>query len=541
MASELHSLPQPNTASPPTLAPGDPKSVGKGLDEVGTIVNRPKPFVVVPFDPSAPSPSHDLTGATSVVESAPRASTRYTRGLGLHTRLFAIDLAASALCWVWLGYRLVQAPSMIGRLAPGVAATVTTLVAMRGVGLYRSRNCVRKVDELYRITLAVLWGAAAFAVVQSQVASPEPQLLICAGSCIVAVGACRWQFGRWLRAQRAKGRYLRGVVLVGSNGDAVCLQTMLHAEPELGYRVTGVIGEGSDDSTWEDIPSSPSLEDIPKLAASTGASGILIVPYAHSSDTTHRAISIATRSNLHVQIWPGIRGVGSRRLRSGPISGESFFYVEPQLYRHWHLAAKRAFDVIVTIVLLPFAAVLVAVSALLIKLEDGGPVFFRDERIGIDQKPFHILKLRSMTSDLELTASTLAALNERTNGPLFKASKDPRVTKVGRFLRATSLDEVPQFWNVLWGTMSLVGPRPALPHEVAEFDEDLQRRHSMRPGMTGLWQVEARHNPSFNAYRRLDLRYVDNWTLYLDLSIVLATIPLMVSHAFRAVRRPQRT
>ena len=306
MASEMYLIPQPKTASPTTLAPGDRKNVGEDFDEMETIVNRPTPLVIIPFEPSAPSPSHDLAEGTSVAESAPRVSTQNTRGSGAAHPFFAIDLAASALRWVGPGYRLVNAPSMIGRLVPGAAATVTTLVAMRGVGLYRSRNCVRKVDELYRITLAVLWGAAAFAVVQSQVASPEPQLLICAGSCILAVGACRWQFARWLRAQRAQGRYLRGVVLVGSNGDAVQLQTMLHAEPELGYKVTGVIGEdqtnpsgrGSFQSLGRRYPEAGSVDRGERHSDRS------VLPLER---TTDEAISVAVRSNLHVQSGPDPR------------------------------------------------------------------------------------------------------------------------------------------------------------------------------------------------------------------------------------------
>ena len=126
-------------------------------------------------------------------------------------------------------------------------------------------------------------------------------------------------------------------------------------------------------------------------------------------------------------------------------------------------------------------------------------------------------------------------MNERTGGPLFKASNDPRVTRIGRFLRATSIDELPQLWNVLTGTMSLVGPRFALPHEDAHFDTELQRRHQMRPGITGLWQTEARDNPSFSAYRRLDLLYVDNWSLGLDFAILANTAHAVSVRALRTI------
>ena len=130
----------------------------------------------------------------------------------------------------------------------------------------------------------------------------------------------------------------------------------------------------------------------------------------------------------------------------------------------------------------------------------------------------------------------LAVINERTDGPLFKAAHDPRVTRVGAVVRALSIDELPQLFNVFTGTMSLVGPRPALPQEVAQFDPELLRRHGVKPGITGLWQLEARDNPSFHAYRRLDLLYVDNWSIGLDLYILLATVPMVIAHTMSICR-----
>ena len=170
---------------------------------------------------------------------------------------------------------------------------------------------------------------------------------------------------------------------------------------------------------------------------------------------------------------------------------------------------------------LAVSAPLLAAAACLIKLDDHGPVFHRQKRIGLDGRAFVIYKLRTMTVKHEMTSLNLADLNERVDGPLFKSTRDPRVTRIGRYLRASSIDELPQLWNVLSGSMSLVGPRPALPEETAQFDADLLRRLTVRPGLTGLWQIEARDNPSFNAYRRLDLHYVDNWSLLLDLNILL--------------------
>jgi lipopolysaccharide/colanic/teichoic acid biosynthesis glycosyltransferase len=180
------------------------------------------------------------------------------------------------------------------------------------------------------------------------------------------------------------------------------------------------------------------------------------------------------------------------------------------------------------------APLLLAV-AVLIKLEDRGPVLYRSERAGRNGVPIMVLKLRTMVPNASRMMSQVTALNERRDGPLFKAANDPRVTRIGRFLRATSIDELPQLWNVLNGTMSLVGPRPALFSEVDQFDEEFHRRHQMRPGLTGLWQIEARDNPSFSAYRRLDLTYIDNWSLALDFNILATTFHAVVVRALRVI------
>ena len=177
---------------------------------------------------------------------------------------------------------------------------------------------------------------------------------------------------------------------------------------------------------------------------------------------------------------------------------------------------------------------LIVLAALLIKLEDGGPVIYRQERVGLRGRTFDVLKLRTMVPDASEKLAELKERNER-HGPLFKLAADPRVTRVGRFLRTTSIDELPQLINVLRGEMSIVGPRPALPSEFAQFDSDLIERAHVPPGITGLWQVEARDNPSFRAYRRLDLFYVDNWSVAFDLAIMAGTARLLLVRLVTAV------
>jgi lipopolysaccharide/colanic/teichoic acid biosynthesis glycosyltransferase len=194
------------------------------------------------------------------------------------------------------------------------------------------------------------------------------------------------------------------------------------------------------------------------------------------------------------------------------------------------LACKRIFDVVIGTLLLLLLSPLFLVIAVAVLIADGRPVLYRQERVGRYGRPFTMLKFRSMVTDAHDQLDELQHHNERT-GPLFKIHRDPRVTRVGRFLRATSLDELPQFFNVLGGSMSLVGPRPALFQERESFPPELLEREDLRPGITGLWQVEARSDPDFDHYHRLDLEYVREWSLWLDVKLLVRTPFVVIREA----------
>ena len=544
MAPEARPASHPGGAHPASR----PGAVARTLEVHGDRAGRSAPAAAG----TPPAPVADRRGSTR-----------------LRSRLFLVDLSAASVAW--LGLELAAGSHMVlGRVAAGLAGALATLVAMRWLGLYRARRCARKRDEVWRIALASLLGASGCAVVGSQFGPANAVPLAAAAAGALCVAAARSQFGWWLRARRAEGHHLRRVVVVGAGEDTAELCTMLRSEPELGYLVVGVVGtdvsagaggrsagngvagngvagngtKGNGNGRADRGParhapgvaSAASVADIPRLAAATGANGVVVVPYALSRAVAERAVAVATGAGLHVQVWSGLRSVGSRRLRSVPVSGEAFFYVEPRPSTAWQVRAKRGIDVAGAALGLIVGSPVLALAAALVKLEDGGPVLHRGVRIGVGGRPFVAYKFRSMRAGVADGTPALAAINERTDGPLFKASNDPRVTRAGHVLRASSIDELPQLWNVLTGTMSLVGPRPALPDEVDQFDEDLRRRHTVRPGLTGLWQVQARHNPSFNAYRRLDLRYVDTWSLSLDFAIMAATVPAVASGALRGLR-----
>ena len=215
------------------------------------------------------------------------------------------------------------------------------------------------------------------------------------------------------------------------------------------------------------------------------------------------------------------------RTRSQSIDGRLMIYVEPTNRSRTHLLLKRAFDVVVAGLALLLTLPIVLIAAVVIKLDSRGPVLFRQVRVGRDGEHFEVLKLRSMVQDAEARRSELDGLNERS-GPLFKMRADPRITRTGRFLRKTSIDELPQFWNVLRGEMSVVGPRPALPSETDHWTPDLRDRLRVLPGITGMWQVSGRSEADFELYRRLDLYYVDNWSLAHDVKIVAKTFSVVL-------------
>lgn len=193
----------------------------------------------------------------------------------------------------------------------------------------------------------------------------------------------------------------------------------------------------------------------------------------------------------------------------------------------WQSALKRVFDIVVSSVLIALLSpVLVAVAAA-VKLTSRGPVFFRQTRVGLHGRQFHMLKFRSMVEGAEKMRAALESQNEQS-GPVFKITRDPRITAVGRFIRKLSIDELPQFFNVLRGEMAIVGPRPPIPSEVAQYEPWQRRRLSIRPGITCLWQVSGRNDISFEKWMYLDMQYIDHWSLALDIKLILKTIPAVL-------------
>jgi len=227
------------------------------------------------------------------------------------------------------------------------------------------------------------------------------------------------------------------------------------------------------------------------------------------------------------ELSSSLRDIASERLLVRPLGDFPVIYLEPVRNYGWRAFAKRTFDILFAGGLLVLLAPVIMIVALAVKFGSHGPVFFSQQRVGRGGKIFTIHKFRSMVVGAESQLDDLQSYNE-ADGPLFKMRDDPRVTRVGRVLRRTSLDELPQLVNVVRGEMSMVGPRPALPSEAAQWEPKLRQRLRVRPGLTGMWQVHGRSDASFNSYGRLDLYYVDNWSLIADLGIIARTGPCLL-------------
>ncbi|MCL4161384.1 UNVERIFIED_CONTAM: hypothetical protein GTU68_006922 [Idotea baltica] len=251
------------------------------------------------------------------------------------------------------------------------------------------------------------------------------------------------------------------------------------------------------------------------MARKVEARGVVVVDSSLDSATTNSLVRGLLDAHLHIDLASSLADISTDRLATRNLGPSVATWIAPRPRSGWRGRAKRLFDLTVTASALLVLAPVFGTVALLVRLSSPGPVFFRQERVGRDGEPFDVLKFRSMVTNAE------ELLDE-----LMKA--DPRVTKIGGFIRKTSLDELPQLINVLRNEMSLVGPRPALRAEMAEWDSALYARLQVKPGITGMWQVSGRSGTSFAEYTRLDLYYVHNWSLLVDLTILAKTIPAVV-------------
>ena len=348
----------------------------------------------------------------------------------------------------------------------------------------------------------------------------------------------RWVARRFIiRARERHGKCVTRILVVGNSSAVRELATALVREPWSGYEVVGACIPGTSaagEISVRGARSVPTFGDESNVVGAVTATGSHAVAVTATEQLDGRRIRDLSwdleKLNIDLLVAPGVVDIAGPRLHMRPVAGLPLIHVEKPQYHGAQRFQKRLFDIgFSSLVLICGLPVLLAI-AIAIKLTSKGPVFYRQERIGLEGDAFEMIKFRTMVDGADAMVDQLADLNESAGGVLFKIREDPRVTPVGRLLRKYSLDEIPQFINVLKRDMSVVGPRPPLANEVKTYDDYVKRRLLVRPGITGLWQVSGRSDLSWEDTVRLDLYYVENWSMMADLLIALRTAKAVLRH-----------
>jgi exopolysaccharide biosynthesis polyprenyl glycosylphosphotransferase len=332
----------------------------------------------------------------------------------------------------------------------------------------------------------------------------------------------------WLKRQRAHGRHNQTAILVGHQAGVAALHEQIERHAEHGYQVIGFClpggGLGERALSFEGLPVLGDLDDVVDVVTKYEVDTVAVLPSPELDGPALRRLGWELeQTDAELLLAPAVTEVAGPRVRIRPVWGLPLMHMERPEFKGVRRVAKDVFDrTAAALALLVFAPALIVLAAA-VRFTSRGPVFFRHERIGRDGQPFHVLKFRSMVDGAHKEVDTLFQQNEG-NDVQFKMKADPRVTKVGQFLRRYSLDELPQLFNVLGGSMSLVGPRPHVTREVEQYGYDMRRRLLVKPGITGLWQVSGRSDLSWDDSVRIDVRYVENWSLAFDLMILWKTV-----------------
>lgn len=388
--------------------------------------------------------------------------------------------------------------------------------------------------EYRRVATATMlaFGIAAFVLLLAPMTEHRSTLVISLVIGLLGLLLERWAWRRWLQRQRLAGGFSSRTLVVGNRGDIEYVIGSLSHRGGKGYHV---VGATLFDDEAESImvgetryPVYGTWQTVAQVAQRIGADTIVVASQPERAATFVRELSWELEGTAaELVLSSQVTDVVGPRLALQQVDGLPLLRIRIPSYEGGHYLLKRGFDLLVSTGGLILLALMTPVLAVLIKLDSPGPVFFSQERVGRDGHMFRMFKFRTMVVDAEAALAALKAQNEGS-GPLFKMKDDPRVTRVGRVLRKISLDEFPQFWNVFIGDMSIVGPRPPLPSEVVEYDGAVARRLYVKPGITGPWQVSGRSDLSWNESVRLDLSYVENWSIMNDLQIMYRTARVML-------------
>jgi exopolysaccharide biosynthesis polyprenyl glycosylphosphotransferase len=416
-----------------------------------------------------------------------------------------------------------------------VALIVVCHLFFRLQGIYRSKRLAKPVDVSIDIikavsmsTLAVSMAAVVFEI---EMVTWAFLAVFWASNTLILI-LSRFVLRQTLSYARGKGRNLRDVVIVGTNPRAVHYAQTIANKPELGYRVLGFV-----DESWSGIgvlqhtgyPLIATFPSFGQFLRETVVDEVVVgLPLKSNYQRAYEIVEACEQQGIIVRLLGGIFDLKVAHAKAERFEDETVLSLYAGSMEGWPVIVKRVLDIILSSVLLLLLLPLFVITAVLIKMTSPGPICFIQERVGMNKRRFRLFKFRTMVPDAEQKIELLAKFNE-VSGPVFKIKNDPRITPLGRFLRKTSIDELLQLINVLKGDMSLVGPRPLPLRDYQGFNADWHRRRfSVRPGITCLWQVNGRSSIPFEKWMELDIEYIDHWSLWLDLKILVKTIPAVL-------------
>lgn len=411
----------------------------------------------------------------------------------------------------------------------GLLFTVLMLLAFQVDRVYQQWRGCSWLDQVYRIINATAKSVVVMLAITFALQPLQYSRLLLGEAGIIATillalsRAVQNGVEGWLRA---RGIGVDRVIIVGAGEVGRTVMRTIVARPELGYQIVGFVDDNPDKGSTDigRFKALGPLRNLSRLIEEEAVDEVIItLPWMY-----HRKIMSIVREcerrQVSARIVPDLFQLSLSHVDVDDLGGVPLIGVREVGFGRGALLIKRGMDVVGAVIGLTLGAPLLALIALAIRLDSPGPIVFRQTRVGREGRHFEMYKFRSMREGAEEELERLRELSE-SDGPIFKMRDDPRMTRVGRFLRRTSLDELPQLWNVLRGEMSLVGPRPPLPVEVSRYMEWHKRRLEVRPGMTGLWQVSGRSLLSFDDMVLLDIYYIENWSLWLDFKILLRTVP----------------
>jgi len=403
-------------------------------------------------------------------------------------------------------------------------------------GMYESRRLSRSRDEAFDLVKATTL-ASALIYLTAIVFHAQMVDWIFVGvfwiSATVTILTGRFFVRSILKQFRIRGKNIRHMLIAGTNQEALQFARRIDESPWLGYRIAGFVDEewpGLEKFYESGYSLACDFENLRRfLRTNVVDEVVVILPMKSKYPYASEIAQVCEEQGILLRFVSNMFNLKHAQSRTEDFEGDSHItHSRGQMPDGWPAVIKRALDFSVSLLLIVFLSPLLVLTAILIKLSSPGPILFLQQRIGLNKRRFHIYKFRTMVADAERRMKQIEHLNEVT-GPVFKIKNDPRITRLGRFLRKTSIDELPQLFNVLKGDMSLVGPRPMAVRDYEGFSEDWHRRRfSVRPGITCLWQILGRNSIPFERWMELDLQYIDQWSLWLDLEILMKTIPAVL-------------